>query len=152
MNANAAANAATNAAANAAANAGANDAAYVAAREKVKAKHDAAQKEAMDLFKASYKKANKKCTNEQKAAEKKRRQAYMSLLSTGPVVQDINSAIPSATRQAADAIYLTTIDNISVTRTAELKAARDISDAMSAGARTIYEHEMRCLRLMNEAQ
>ena len=148
MNANAAANAATNAATNAAANAVAND----AAREKVKAKYDAAQEKAMNLFKAAYKKANKKYTNGQEAAEKKRRQAYMSLLSTGPVVQDINSAIPSATRQAADAIYLTTIDNISVTRTAELKAARDIYDAMSAGARTIYEHEMRRLRLMNEAQ
>ena len=141
MNANAAANAATNAAANA------------AAKEKVKAKYDAAQEKATQLFKAAYDKAYKKYTNGQKAAEKKKRQAYTSLcLSTGPVVQDINSAIPSATRQAADAIYLTTIDNISVTRTAELKAARDISDAMSAGARTIYEHEMRRLRLMNEAQ
>ena len=139
--------------ANAAANAAANDAAYVAAREKVKAKYDAAQEEAKKLFKAAYKKANNKYTNGQKAAEKQKRQAYMSLcLSTGPVMQDINSAIPSATRQGADAIYLTTIDNISVTRTAELKAARDISDAMSAGARTIYEHEMRRLRLMNEAQ
>ena len=138
--------------ANAAANAAANDAAYVAAIATAKAKRDAAQKEARDFYDAAQKKANNKCSKEQKAAERQKRQAYMSLLSTGPVVQDINSAIPSATRQAADAIYLTTIDNISVTRTAELKAARDISDAMSAGARTIYEHEMRRLRPMNEAQ
>ena len=153
-----AANAAAQAA-NAAAQA-AYDAAYAAAQAACDAAYAAAQKKAEAVHVVSVTEVTKQYfTAKKKAKEAKKqakKQAMMRTLDPGdisdPVVRDVNLNIYRVTCEAAENIYENKKRCLVALRDKEVMAAKAIYDAMFADAKTIYEHEMRHLRLMNEAR
>ena len=124
------------------------DAAYAAAQKKAKAVHVVSVTEVTKQYFTGFKKA--------KQAMKQAKKQDMRTFDPGdisdPVVRDVNLNIYRVTCQATENIYENKKRCLVALRDKEVMVAKDIYDAMLADAKTIYEHEMRRLRLMNEAR
>ena len=125
------------------------DAAYAAAQKKAEAVHVVSVTEATKQYFTAKKKANE-------AKKQAKKQANMRTLDLGDipdsVVWDVTFDIYRVTCQAAENIYENKKRCLVALKDKEVMAAKAIYDAMFADAKTIYEHEMRRLRLMNEAR